>query len=429
MGGILGARLAHVIDRFDYYRLQPLKILAVYEGGLAIWGGLIAGGLAGWLYASRNGIPFWPLADSAAVGAILGQAIGRIGCIVNGDVAGRPTGGEWGFVYTNPGALLPRPEYFNVPTHPYPLYELLCDLLIFGILYWLFRRRLFDGAVFLAYCVLYSLVRFGLTFVREEEVWLFGLQQAQVLSIVVVVVAAYLYLYLRGRQGRQRPPGSQGPRGRGATARPTPVGRVSAEETRLAIALAAGPAGAVAAGGPAAPGGQRVRGPPLALAGLAGRAAAGPGPGRRRGGAGAERPRPSRDRPPSTSPSTPGRPWASTASPSSSAPARRGPCSACPPRPGPGRVAAPGQSPAQAAREASSGPGGGRGGPGGHRRGPVDGRRRRPGDAVPGGDPLPAGDGRGLCGPWPGTARPGAGSSWPAAPGRPSCSASSPWAR
>jgi phosphatidylglycerol---prolipoprotein diacylglyceryl transferase len=228
VGGILGARLAHVIDRFDYYRLQPLKILAVYEGGLAIWGGLIAGGLAGWLYASRNGIPFWPLADSAAVGAILGQAIGRIGCIVNGDVAGRPTGGEWGFVYTNPGALLPRPEYFNVPTHPYPLYELLCDLLIFGVLYWLFRRRLFDGAVFLAYCVLYSLVRFGLTFVREEEVWLFGLQQAQVLSIVVVVVAAYLYLYLRGRRGRQRPPGSQGPEGpegpEGPRPRPTPVG-------------------------------------------------------------------------------------------------------------------------------------------------------------------------------------------------------------
>jgi phosphatidylglycerol:prolipoprotein diacylglycerol transferase len=219
VGGIVGARLAHVIDRWDYYGLHPEKILAVYEGGLAIWGGLIMGGLGGWLYARRNGIPFWPLADSVAVGAILGQAIGRIGCIVNGDVAGRPTGGDWGFVYTNPGALLPKPEYFNVPTHPYPLYEMGWDLVIFGILFWLFRRRVFDGAVFLAYAVLYAIGRFVLTFVREEEIWLFGLQQAQVLSIIILVVAAYLYFYLRGRPGRQRPPGPQGPR-----ARAKPVG-------------------------------------------------------------------------------------------------------------------------------------------------------------------------------------------------------------
>ncbi len=222
VGGIVGARLAHVVDRSDYYRLHPDKILAVYEGGLAIWGGLIAGGLAGWLYARRNRIPFWPLADSVVVGAILGQAIGRIGCIVNGDVAGRPTNGDWGFVYTNPGALLPRPEYFNVPTHPYPLYEMIWDLAIFGILLWLFRRRAFDGAVFLTYCVLYAIGRLVLTFVREEEIWLFGLQQAQVLSIIIVVGAAYLYFYLRARQGRQRPPGSQGPEG--PRARPTPVG-------------------------------------------------------------------------------------------------------------------------------------------------------------------------------------------------------------
>jgi phosphatidylglycerol:prolipoprotein diacylglycerol transferase len=222
VGGIVGARLAHVIDRFDYYRINPDKILAVYEGGLAIWGGLIAGGLAGWAYARRNNIPFWPLADSVSIGAIAGQAIGRIGCIINGDVAGKPTNGDWGFVYTNPGALLPRPEYFNTPTQPYPLYEMVCDLVIFGVLLFLFRRRLFDGAVFLTYCVLYSLVRFFLTYVREEEVWLFGLQQAQVLSIVVVVVAAYLYLYLRGRQGRVRPPGPPGASGRRAP--PKPVG-------------------------------------------------------------------------------------------------------------------------------------------------------------------------------------------------------------
>jgi phosphatidylglycerol:prolipoprotein diacylglycerol transferase len=199
LGGIVGARLAHVIDRFDFYRANPSKILAVYEGGLAIWGGLIAGGLAGWAYTRRYHIRFWPFADSVAHGAILGQAIGRIGCIVNGDVAGKPTDG-WGFVYTNPNALLPKPEYFNTPTQPYPLYEMIWDLALFGLLFLVARRVKFDGAVFLTYVVVYSLGRFLLTFVREEEIFLFGLQQAQVFSLIAIVIAAYLFLYLRMRR-------------------------------------------------------------------------------------------------------------------------------------------------------------------------------------------------------------------------------------
>jgi phosphatidylglycerol:prolipoprotein diacylglycerol transferase len=79
VAGIVGARAAHVIDRFDFYRANPGKILAIYEGGLAIWGGLIAGGLGGWAYTRRYNVPFWPFADSVAHGAIFGQAIGRIG--------------------------------------------------------------------------------------------------------------------------------------------------------------------------------------------------------------------------------------------------------------------------------------------------------------------------------------------------------------
>jgi phosphatidylglycerol:prolipoprotein diacylglycerol transferase len=197
-GGIVGARLAHVIDRWDYYSANPLRIPAIYEGGIAIWGGLVAGGIFGYLFTRRNGISFWPFADSVAHGTLLGQAIGRIGCIVNGDVAGKPND-FFGFVYTNPNALLPRPEYFNVPTHPYPLYEMGLDLLLFGLLFIVARRARFDGAVFLAYCVGYSLIRFLLTFLREEELFLLGLQQAQVFSLLTIVVAAYLYLYLRGR--------------------------------------------------------------------------------------------------------------------------------------------------------------------------------------------------------------------------------------
>jgi phosphatidylglycerol:prolipoprotein diacylglycerol transferase len=123
---------------------------------------------------------------------------------VNGDVAGKPTNGDWGFVYTNPNALLPKPEYFNTPTHPYPLYEMVWDLALFGLLFLVARTVKLDGAVFLAYVVLYSLGRFLLTFTREEEIFLFGLQQAQVFSLIAIVIAAYLYLFLRGRRGTRR---------------------------------------------------------------------------------------------------------------------------------------------------------------------------------------------------------------------------------
>jgi phosphatidylglycerol---prolipoprotein diacylglyceryl transferase len=219
-GGIVGARLAHVIDRWDFYSANPVRMLAIHEGGLAIWGGVIAGGVAGWWFTRANGIPFWPFADSVAHGALLGQAIGRFGCIVNGDVAGMPTGGDWGFIYTNPNALLPRAEYFNTATHPYPLYEMGLDLALFGLLVLVARRIHVPGAVFLAYCAGYSLIRFLLTFVREEERFLFGLQQAQIISILVIVVAAYLYFYLRDHAAAIK---AQAQRALGERAAPTPA--------------------------------------------------------------------------------------------------------------------------------------------------------------------------------------------------------------
>jgi phosphatidylglycerol:prolipoprotein diacylglycerol transferase len=200
ISGIAGARLTHVVDRWELYQHQPIRVFAVYEGGIAIWGGLIGGGGAVWAYAQRYGISFWPFADAISHAAIFGQAIGRLGCIVNGDVAGRPTGADWGFVYVNPGALLPKAAYLGVPTHPYPLYELVWDLALFALLFWVARTIHRDGAVFLTYTALYSLARLVLTVVREEEIWAFGLQQAQLVSLATIGLAVGLFLLrLRSR--------------------------------------------------------------------------------------------------------------------------------------------------------------------------------------------------------------------------------------
>jgi phosphatidylglycerol---prolipoprotein diacylglyceryl transferase len=188
-GGIAGARLLHVADRFEDYRRDPAAILNVAQGGLAIFGAVLGGALATWLFARRYGLSFATLADTIAPGLVLAQGIGRLGCVVNGDAWGAPTGVPWAFVYTNPRAFIPA-ELLGVPTHPYPLYDLALNVGIFALLWRLRARLRADGALFLIYLALYALGRFGLTVVRQERVWFWGLQEAQVLALVAFVAAA-----------------------------------------------------------------------------------------------------------------------------------------------------------------------------------------------------------------------------------------------
>ena len=131
------------------------------------------------------------LLDAAAPALLVGQAIGRLGCLSNGDAWGAPTGAAWGIVYWHPHDLLPA-TLLGVPTHPYPLYEIGAELLLLGGL-WLMRRRLTrPGALFLVTALGYAVIRFGLTFFRQETVVLWGLQEAQLLALLTGVAAAVL---------------------------------------------------------------------------------------------------------------------------------------------------------------------------------------------------------------------------------------------
>jgi phosphatidylglycerol---prolipoprotein diacylglyceryl transferase len=208
LGALVGARLFHVADHLADYVADPLSVLAIWRGGIAVYGGFV-GALAGAALASRRaGLPVWPLLDAAGPALLLGQAIGRLGCFANGDAWGAPTGGAWGVVYEHPGALLP-PELLGVPTHPYPLYEAAADLTLLGVLL-LVRRRAplgLPGRVFLLAAVGYGAIRFTLTFLRQEPVVLWGLQEAQVLALVTGL-AAWGALLAQGlaarRAGRSR---------------------------------------------------------------------------------------------------------------------------------------------------------------------------------------------------------------------------------
>jgi phosphatidylglycerol:prolipoprotein diacylglycerol transferase len=136
------------------------------------------------------------LADVAAVGLPLGQAIGRVGCLINGCNYGIPTTLPWGVIWTNPGAMAPIND---VARHPAQAYEALLSLAVFGLV-WLLRKRFkTDGLLFLVYVVAYSLGRFPISLVREDTIALFGLRQAQVVGLALTLLALPVAYYLTRR--------------------------------------------------------------------------------------------------------------------------------------------------------------------------------------------------------------------------------------
>jgi phosphatidylglycerol---prolipoprotein diacylglyceryl transferase len=200
--GIAGGRLYYVVQNNpSFYLHHPAEIIAVWQGGMAFFGALFGGALAVAISSWRWKIPFWSLLDVGALGMTIGQAIGRIGNIINGDIVGYKTNG-WGFEYTNPNTFGP----LNVPVQPASLYELLISLALFVIL-WNLRTRVHpEGMLAMIYLVLYSVSQFFIFFVRDNIVILGGLKQAQVTSLVVIALTLPVIAYLLRKERLARPP-------------------------------------------------------------------------------------------------------------------------------------------------------------------------------------------------------------------------------
>jgi phosphatidylglycerol:prolipoprotein diacylglycerol transferase len=181
--GVIFSRFLHVVDLWDYYSQNPGEIIG--GEGLTIWGAVLGAAIGIWLFSLINKkFSFGHLADVASPGIILAQAVGRVGCTLNGCCYGKTTDLPWAIVYINQSTHGP----IGVPVHPTQIYEIIFNLIVFGILFRLRGHLKPDGSLFLVYLSLYSLWRFGIDFIRDGTPFLFSLHQAQVVSIIVLVI-------------------------------------------------------------------------------------------------------------------------------------------------------------------------------------------------------------------------------------------------
>lgn len=207
VSGIIGARLFFDLDHPTYMFNHPMQLIEVNEGGLAIYGAIFGGFIGVLIMCRIYKLPTLSVIDATVLGLLLAQAIGRIGCTINGDAWGSPTSGPFAFIYTNPKDLLPA-NLLGVPTHPYPIYDMAMNLAIFVVIWQLRKHDLPKGMLFCWFAVLYAFGRFFITYFRQEHIWFWGLQEAQVIAILVFIAGliGMAVLHRRSRHDKLNEP-------------------------------------------------------------------------------------------------------------------------------------------------------------------------------------------------------------------------------
>ncbi len=203
---LVGAKVLMILTDWRMYWEQPSEVvsLSTLRAGGVFYGGFIAAVLFAWWYVRVHSLPMWKVFDAYAPGIALGLGIGRLGCFAAGCDYGRPTESALGVIFTNPIANRVSGTPLGIRLHPTQLYETLAGVLIFAVLMWLYRRKAFDGQIFVSYLALYGVARFGLEFLRgdRDRGFLFGdtVSTSQFIAVLAIGVAAVLYWRLQGHR-------------------------------------------------------------------------------------------------------------------------------------------------------------------------------------------------------------------------------------
>ncbi len=280
IGALVGGRLYFVIQQPDLvknYLMNPINIIAVWNGGMAFFGAIFLGSAALFYFAPRYGIDRWLILDGGALFAAVGQIFGRFGNIINGDILGYQAGPpvtppqgiclnapcityvsdphvlSWAFVYLNPASFAPQ----GIPFQPAPVYEMMLNLVALAIL-WPLRLvlpRVKTGVFFALYLALYSLSQFIVFFFRGSEpitpfLGINALKQAQWTAIFTLLLAGGVY-FLARRYGIVWPftarnpepyPLPEGGLAKALAAAPTPVTALDAGKAVRAARIIPAPA-------------------------------------------------------------------------------------------------------------------------------------------------------------------------------------------
>jgi len=175
--GIAGARIFYILSDLNFFLANPREMIMLQHGGLAWFGGMIAGSISGLIYLKVKGLNIFKALDLLVPFLALAQSIGRIGCLLNGCCYGRHS--DFGLYFSVHEAVL-------IPTQMYSSFLL---LIIFIVLRFLQDRPHAQGAIFFAYLFLYGAKRFGIEFLRDDSSRIFlGLTGFQCLSLAVFLI-------------------------------------------------------------------------------------------------------------------------------------------------------------------------------------------------------------------------------------------------
>ena len=215
---ILGARLYYVIFQWEYYQNHLGEILNLRKGGLAIYGGIIAAVITLYVFTKKHKISFLSMADSACLGLVTGQIIGRWGNFVNCEAFGGYTDSLFAMrikrsivnsnmisqELLNNLILENGIEYIQV--HPTFLYESLWNLGVLLFMLWYRHRKHFDGEMLLIYFIGYGIGRTWIEGLRTDSLLVpgTGLAVSQLLSVVLAAVSLLILLYLRKKTAEKR---------------------------------------------------------------------------------------------------------------------------------------------------------------------------------------------------------------------------------
>ena len=188
VAGVIGARIFYCIENAQYYLRYPQEILMLQRGGLAWFGGLIAGAIAGVMYLKKKKQPVLKVLDVLMPFLALAQAFGRIGCLLNGCCYGKAS--SFGLYFPSHGAFL-------IPTQAYSSLALLA---IYAVLRFMQNRPHKEGEIFFFYLLLYSVKRFSIEFWRADNPVIFrGLTLFQLLSVIIFFLSLYKLIRLKMR--------------------------------------------------------------------------------------------------------------------------------------------------------------------------------------------------------------------------------------